>query len=84
MRPLANNLSLEAIAKPQSAQKCHSERSEESRIFSDLRSFTSFLRYSIFTTGEHFPYLDISLTFGPQAKAPMNEVDIAIDSLVAI
>ncbi len=30
------------IAKPQSAQKGHSERSEESRIFSDLRSFTSF------------------------------------------
>jgi hypothetical protein len=33
---------LEAIAKPQSPQKCHSERSEESSIFSDLRSFTSF------------------------------------------
>src|SRR5208337_1021246 len=33
---------LEAIAKPRSAQKCHSEQSEESRIFSDLRSFTSF------------------------------------------
>ncbi|MGD0828915.1 MAG: hypothetical protein ABSA09_12665 [Desulfobaccales bacterium] len=35
-------MTLEAIAKPLSAQKCHSERSEESRIFSDLRSFTSF------------------------------------------
>ncbi|MGB8874226.1 MAG: hypothetical protein WCC75_12615, partial [Desulfobaccales bacterium] len=31
---------LEAIAKPRFAQKCHSERSEESRIFNDLRSFT--------------------------------------------
>ncbi len=28
--------------KPRFAHKCHSERSEESRIFLDLRSFTSF------------------------------------------
>jgi hypothetical protein len=32
----------EAIAKSQFHQDCHSERSEESRIFKELRSFTSF------------------------------------------
>jgi hypothetical protein len=31
-----------SYCKPRSAQKCHSERSEESRIFIDLRSFTPF------------------------------------------
>jgi len=36
------NLPIETIAKPRFAQKCHSEQSEESRIFMDLRSFTSF------------------------------------------
>jgi len=33
---------LEAVSKPQFAPNCHSERSEESRIFETLRSFTAF------------------------------------------
>jgi hypothetical protein len=33
---------LQAISKPQLLKYCHSERSEESRIFNWLRSFTPF------------------------------------------
>jgi hypothetical protein len=33
---------LEALAKPQSHQNGHAERSEEFRIFKDLRSFAAF------------------------------------------
>ncbi|MFH1596704.1 MAG: hypothetical protein ABIG94_10110, partial [Pseudomonadota bacterium] len=33
---------LEAISKPHLAMQGHSERSEESRIFNNLRSFTAF------------------------------------------
>jgi hypothetical protein len=32
----------EPIYEPQINPKCHSERSEESRIFKELRSFTAF------------------------------------------
>ncbi len=39
---VAAGFSLEAIAKPHSPQKGHSERSEESHILIALRSFTSF------------------------------------------
>jgi hypothetical protein len=39
---------LEAVAKPPVAGICHSERSEESRIFNQLRSFTA-LRMTIKT-----------------------------------
>jgi len=37
---LGTRTRIEVMAKPWSAQKGHSARSEESRIFSDLRSFT--------------------------------------------
>ena len=39
---LGTRTRIEVMAKPWSAQKCHSARSEESRMFNDLRSFTSF------------------------------------------
>jgi hypothetical protein len=35
-------LSLQANATLQTSSPCHSERSEESRLFNKLRSFTSF------------------------------------------
>ncbi len=35
-------LKLQAISKPAYKKNCHSERSEESRFFNGLRSFTSF------------------------------------------
>jgi hypothetical protein len=40
--PPKGALLLKAVSKPILAVKCHSERSEESRIYNKFRSFTSF------------------------------------------